>query len=472
MRQALALIERLYTVRSCRYDLPREVPARPCLDYHIGRCQAPCVGLQSREDYREMIDEILEILSGRTTSIRTRVEGEMRRAAEALDFERAARMRDAMAGLDALEQRQRMMDVRGGDQDLIGVARDGDRACAVLLRIRGGSLLGREVDFFENIIDEPDAALIATAATRFYLGRGEHGLVDPPRELLLGEEFEDSPVLEEILSQMAGRRVRIHIPQKGDKLRLLGLAYQNARHLLEESVILNETVRERADDALYELQEALSLKIVPRLIVCFDISHNQGTEVVASAAVFSNGEPEKAEYRHFKIRGDWGNDDYRSMAEVVGRYFRRRLKEEKALPDLVVIDGGKGQLGVARSAIEEAGATGIAICALAEREEEVYLPNQSEPLRLPRTSTALRLLQRIRNEAHRFAIGYNRNLRRRRTLVSALSEIPGIGPKRQQALLQHFGSVRSIRAATAEELMAVPGISELLAQQVLDHLNR
>lgn len=472
MRQALALIERLYTVRSCRYDLPREAPPRPCLDYHIGRCMAPCVGLQRGEEYRLMIDEILEVLGGRTAPIRARVEAEMQAAAESLDFERAVRMRDALAGLDAMAERQRMMDVRGGDQDLLGVARDRDQACAVLLRIRGGSLLGREVDFFENIQDESDEALLAAAATRFYLGRGEQGLADPPRALLLGHDFEDRPLLEELLSGMARRRVRILIPRKGDKLRLLGLADQNARHLLEERSVLHEKVQERADDTLYELQEALALRVVPRLVVCFDISHNQGTEVVASATVFQNGEPHKAEYRHFKVRGEWGNDDYRSMAEVVERYFRRRLEEERPLPDLVVIDGGKGQLGAARVALEALGCGEIALCALAEREEDIYLPDQKEPLRLPRSSPALRMLQRIRNEAHRFALGYNRKLRKQRTLSSALGEIPGIGPKRQELLLRRFGSVRALRTATARELAEVPGITEPLAQKVIDHLNR
>jgi len=472
MRQALAVIERLYTVRSCRYDLPREAPNRPCLDYHIGRCQAPCVGLQSRESYRAMIDEILEILSGKTDPVRARVEEEMRAAAESLDFERAARMRDALAGLAALEERQRTVDVRGGDQDLIGIARDGDRGCAVLLRVRGGSLLGRQVDFFENLEDETDAALVATAAARFYLGRGDEGVTDLPREVLVGVDFEDRPVLEEILSQQAGSRVRILVPQKGDKLRLRELAEQNARHLLEERSVLQERVRERADDTLYELQEALSLRVVPRFIVCFDISHLQGTEVVASAVAFQNGEPSKGEYRRFRIKGTWGNDDFRSMAEVVERYFRRRLEEGAVLPDLVVIDGGIGQLNAAIGALEAVGAPETAICSLAKREEEIYLPGRPEPLRLPRTSPALRLLQRLRDEAHRFAIGYNRNLRKRRTLVSVLAEVPGIGPKRQRELLERFGSVRALRAASVTEIAEVPGISESLAREILEHLNR
>lgn len=472
MRQALELVKRLYTVRSCRYDLPTEAPSRPCLDYHIGRCHAPCVGLQAREEYRAMIDEILEILGGRTGAVRGRVEEAMREAAAALDFERAARMRDALAGLDAIERRQRMLDVRGGDQDVIGTARDGDRACAVLLRIRDGKLLGREVDFFENIEDESDEAILGVAVGRFYLGRGEYGISDLPKEILLPDEFEDREVVEEIVSGTAGHRVRTHVPQKGEKLRLVELADQNARHLLEERAVLRDEVSERADDDLYELQEVLELKTVPRFLVCFDISHTQGTEVVGSAVAFENGEPNKAEYRRFKIRGDWGNDDFRSMAEIVERYFRRRIEEGLRLPDLVLIDGGKGQLNAARQALEAVGASGIPTCALAEREEEVYLSGRSDPLRLPRNNAALRLLQRARDEAHRFAIGYNRKLRTRRTLSSALSEIPGIGPVRQRALLERFGSVRALRSATAEEISTVPGFSAKLARQVIDHLNR
>ncbi len=333
-------------------------------------------------------------------------------------------------------------------------------------------MLGREVAFFENIEHEDDEALLAAAATRFYFGQGEHGTADLPREVLLPGEFADRPLVEELIGGAAGRRVRTHVPRRGDKLRLVDLANQNARHLLEERAVLTEGVRARADDDLYALQDALELKVVPRMLVCFDISHTQGTETVGSAVVFENGEPKKAEYRRFKVRGDWGNDDFRSMAEVVGRYFRRRIEEARPLPELAVIDGGKGQLGAAVAAIEAAGAAEVAACSLAKRDEAVYLPGRSEPLRLPRTSPALRMLQRARDEAHRFAHGYNRKLRHRRTLSSALREVPGIGPTRQQALLERFGSVRALRSATAEQLAKVPGFSETLARQVLDHLNR
>ena len=470
MRQALEVVKRLFTVRSCRYDLPREAPARPCLDYHIGRCQAPCVGLQGVESYRFMIAEVMDVLGGRVDVVRARVEAEMAQAAAALDFERAATLRDVLTGLASIERRQRALDVRGRDVDVVGTARDGDRACAVLLRIRRGKLLGREVDFFENLAETSDAELVGTAATRMYFGRGEHGTADLPREVLLRAEFEDRATIEQLLGERAGRRIATHVPARGDKLQLIELASQNARHLLEEHAVLRESIEARADDALYELQEALGLKVVPRLIVCFDISHTQGTEVVGSAVVFENGEPRKADYRHFRIRGDWGNDDFRSMEEVVGRYFKRRLEEQLPLPELVIIDGGRGQLGVAVEAAQRAGATDVNFIGLAKREEEIYLVGRPDPLRLARTGRPLRLLQRLRNEAHRFAITYNRKLRGKRTLSSELSQIPGVGPARQRALLSRFGSVRALRAASSAEIAEVPGFSRALAEKIRAHL--
>ncbi|HEX6558995.1 MAG TPA: excinuclease ABC subunit UvrC [Longimicrobiales bacterium] len=470
MRMALEVIKRLYTVRSCRYDLPEEAPARPCLDYHIGRCLAPCVGLQSMAQYRDMTDEILEVLGGRVEHVRRRVETEMREAAARMEFERAANLRDVLNGLASIERRQRAIDIRGGDVDVMGTARDGDRGCAVLLRIRDGKLLGRELDFFENVTDESDASFLETAATRFYFGRGEHGMSDLPREVLLPLDFEDRTTIEELLNEQAKYRIATHVPQKGDKQRLVDLANQNARHLLEERVVLDESVRDRAEDVLYDVQEALELKVVPRVIVCFDISHLQGSEVVGSGVVFVNAEPKKGEYRRFRIKGDWGNDDFRSMAEIVGRYFKRRIDEQLPIPDLAVIDGGKGQLGAARAAAAAVGAPDVAFISLAKKEEEIYLVARPDPLRLARTSPALRLLQRVRNEAHRFAHSYNRKLRTKRTLTSELADIPGIGATRQRLLLEKFGSVRAIREAAPADLARLPGFSEKLANKILEHL--
>ena len=470
MRHALELVKAMYTVRSCRYDLPDDAPRRPCLDYHIGRCLAPCVGLQTADAYRTMVDEILEVLTGKVERVRDRVEHEMSAAARTLEFERAASLRDVLSGLESIERRQRALDLRGGDVDVVGLARDGDRGCATLLRVRGGKLLGREVDFFENVGSESEDAFLSAVAARFYFGRGEQGTIDVPREVLFPSDFEDRAVIQELLGSTLGVRIMTHVPQRGDKLRLIELANQNARHLLEERAVLGENVRERADDILYDLQEALELKLVPRFIVCFDISHLQGSEVVASAVVFENAEPCKGEYRHFRIRGDWGNDDFRSMSEVVDRYFKRRIEEGRPIPELAVIDGGRGQLSAANAAAINAGAEGVTFIGLAKREEEIYMVGRAEPLRLARNNSGLRLLQRIRNEAHRFAHSYNRKLRTKRTIKSELGDIPGVGPNRQRALLERFGSVRALKLATPVEIAEIPGFSEKLARKILEHL--
>jgi excinuclease ABC subunit C len=477
MRDALDVIKRLYTVRSCRYDLPREAPNRPCLDYHIGRCLAPCVDLQDQASYGEMIGEILKILDGDTEGVRSRVEGLMQAASDGLEFEHAARLRDVLSGLDALARQQRVERLRGGDYDVVGLARDGDLAATVVLRIRSGVLLGRDTQRFADVGDESDASLITTFASRYYLssgtggrrqatGRGSH----LPREILIPAEFDDRELVEDILSDEAGRRIRLYAPKKGTKVRLSELAADNARHALEDRLTALEQIEDRAEAVLYDLQDRLDLKVVPRLIVCFDISHHQGSETVGSAVVFENGAPQKSEYRHMRVRGEWGNDDYRSMAEVVSRYFQRRVNEERPLPDLLVVDGGKGQLGAARGALDEIGVTDVAFAALAKREEVIFLPDRAEPIHLGRKNPALHLLQRLRDEAHRFAVSYNRKLRSKRTLRSDLSQIPGIGPERQKSLLSRFGSLRGVRAATAQEIARLPGISETLAVRVLTYL--
>ena len=471
MRAALDVVKRLYTVRSCRYRLPHDTPDRACLDYHIGRCKAPCVGLQSQEDYRAMIDEILRILDGDTEGLRREIEARMNEAVSKLDFEAAARYRDVIRGLDALGRRQRVEQFGGGSQDVVGIARDGDRATAVVMRIRSGLLLGKETLRFEDVLDADEDELLAGFASRFYLGRGAVGTKDLPKEVLLPAEFEDRALFEEVLSDSAGRKVVVHVPQRGEKRRLVELAETNARHGLEDRVA-PDSQADRADEVLFDLQEHLNLKVVPRLMVCFDISHTQGTETVASAVVFQNAEPKKSEYRHMRIQGDWGNDDYRSMHEAVSRWFARRLKEEKPVPELCVIDGGKGQLGAAASALKEVGAGEVAVISLAKRDEEVFMPGRKEPIRIDRRDRALHVLQRIRDEAHRFAVSYNRKLRSKRTIRSELSDIPGIGPARRQALLTRFGSVKGILEATQEEIARVEGFSEVLAARVQTWLRR
>lgn len=472
LRQALDVIKRLYTVRSCRYDLPKETPDRPCLDYHIGRCLAPCVGLQTQASYGAMVDEIVQILSGETEDLRRQVEEKMSAASAELDFEAAARHRDVLRGLDSLSREQRVHQVGGGDQDVVGLARDGEQAAAVVLRIRNGLLLGREVLRLSAIQEETDPDLLAGVLSRHYLGRGTEGPRDLPREVLLPHASPDDETLQEILSVHAGRKVQLLVPARGAKRRMVGLAATNAQHALEDRVLREGTRSDRAEEILYDLQDRLDLKVVPRLMVCFDISHTQGSETVGSAVVFQNAEPRKSEYRHMRIKGEWGNDDYRSMHEAVHRYFRRRLDEEEPLPQLAVIDGGKGQLNAALLALEELGLEGVHMVGLAKREEEVFLPGRTDPVLLDRRERSLQLLQRIRDEAHRFAVSYNRKLRRRRTIRSDLGDVPGIGPQRQQALLTRFGSVRGITSASEEEIARVPGFSRVLAARVLTYLKR
>jgi excinuclease ABC subunit C len=468
MRQSLELVKRLYTVRSCHYNLPREAPARPCLDYHIGRCKAPCVALQSPEEYRGMVEEIAEVLGGHTKLVARRLRAEMQIAAGEMNFERAAELRDAIGQLESLERKQQVLDVSGADRDVIGFARDGAEGCGVVLQIREGKLLGREAQFLTNLGDESDEDAVSAFVARLYADRVTRDPDSVPPDIYFPLDFPDRPVLELLLREAAGRAVRLHWPQRGEKLQLVGLADQNARHMLEERKLMGNAAAERAPDALYELQEVLELPMVPRTMVCFDISHTQGSETVASAVFFENGEPAKGEYRKLKIRGDWGNDDFASMHEAVTRWFRRRVEEGKPLPELAVIDGGKGQLGAARKALEALDIPQQPIVGLAKKEEELFLPGRSDSIRLPRRSQALRLLQRLRDEAHRFAITYNRKLRTKRTVRSELSLIPGVGPSRQKALLERFGSMRNVAAASEAEIAALPGFGPSLARKVLE----
>lgn len=470
LRQALEVVKHLYTVRSCRYDLPDESPDRPCLDHHIGRCLAPCVGLQSRKEYGEMIREILRILGGDTEALRGEVEERMGAAARDLRFEEAGRLRDVVRGLDAMAREQRVHRPGGGDQDILALARDGEMAAAVALQVRKGLLLGRETQRFSELEDEEDTHLLSVFVIRHYLGRGEEGTTDLPREILVPCAFPDMDLLEEILTGKAGRKVTFKVPRRGEKRRLVELAGSNARNALEDRITALAHGRDRADEVLYELQDRLDLKVVPRHMACLDISHLQGAETVASVVVFENGVPRKAGYRHMKIRGDWGNDDYRSMAEAVTRYLGRRRDEDRPLPDLVLVDGGKGQLRAALEALEALELEHVAVAALAKREEEVFVPGEPRPVVLGRRERSLHLLQRIRDEAHRFAVSYNRKLRTKRTLRSRLGDIPGVGPTRQKALLSHFGSVRAVREADVEELVRIAGIGEDLALRILTYL--
>jgi len=470
MRRALRTIKQMYTIRSCHYKMPDELPPRPCLDYHIGRCKAPCAGLQSLEDYRAMIDEILEILGGRTTKVRRSVEARMKAAAEALEYERAAEFRDVLRGLTVLRGRQAAVDQRGGDHDAIGFARDDQLVCGVVLRVREGRLVGRRVHYLGNAGDEAPGALIGAFVKGFYMRQDE-----VPPELLVSETFDDMGLVEEYLATRRDAGFRIHRPVRGPKLDLVRAAARNASHLLDQDRVERAAERARrealegsAPAPAQRLAEVLELGLPPRTIVCFDVSTLAGKESVGSAVWLRDGHPDKTEYRRFRIRdsSDEHPDDYAMMQEIVSRYFDRRVREGHGLPDLVVVDGGRGQLSAARQAMDVAGVSDLPTVALAKREEEIFRPGTAVPVRLPRTDIGLHWLQRARDEAHRFALEYNRTLRRRRTLRSRLGEIPGVGPSREQELLKRFGSLAAVREASMEELCLTNGIGAATANVI------
>jgi excinuclease ABC subunit C len=462
MRRALNVVKRIFTVRSCNFDMPRQMPERPCLDYYIKRCKAPCILAQTQGEYRAMIDEVLVFLEGRTREVARRVRQRMQLAAESLDFERAAELRDALQHLERMEEPTVVLTIDGGDRDVLGYARDGDDAVVALMRIRGGKLLAREHQFLENLEEEADPAILQAYLARSYLP-----LEDRSGELLVPFAPEDQELVETSLE-----RTKIHVPQRGPRSELVDLATQNARHLLEELRLTGDEAEERAGDPIYELQRQLGLQKVPRSLVCFDISHAQGTDTVASCVWFQNGRPYRSEYRKFKVKTVEGIDDFASMHEVVTRYFARRSEEEKPLPDLVVIDGGKGQLNAAHTALDSIGLGAMPIISLAKREEEVFVLGRPESLRLPRRSPALRVLQQARDEAHRFAITFQRKRRSMRTITSELLRVPGVGEAKRRQLLAAFGSLQGVRDASADAIAALPGFGQKTAERILEALRR
>jgi excinuclease ABC subunit C len=461
LRRTLAIIRRLYTVRSCADDLPVEQRERPCLDYHIGRCLAPCVGWQTQDDYRRMVNDVVDFLEGRTVDVRQKVREAMLIASEREDFERAKDMRDALRWLDRLDEPVSVEVMGTGDADVVGYARDGDDAVGVLMRVRDGRVVGREHRFLEGLEEEQDGAVLSAFLARYYVPAE-----DRARRVVMPFPPDDWTALRELLPDTDWT-----IPQRGTAHRWLDLADTNARHLLESLRIESFETEERAEDPVYALGRDLGLSSVPRSLVCVDISHNQGRDTVGSLVWFEAGRPRKSEYRKFKIQGLGQQDDFAAIHEVITRYLIRRRDEALPLPDLIVIDGGKGQLNAALDAMDKVGLGPIPMVSLAKREEEVFVPGRAESLRLPRRSPSLRLLQRARDEAHRFGLAYNRQRRTTRTITSELLNIPGVGPNRRRRLLERFGSLAGVRSASVAELATVPGFSTRLAERILSHLN-
>jgi excinuclease ABC subunit C len=457
LRKTLAIVRRLYTVRSCHDDLPRERRDRPCLDYHIGRCRAPCVGWQSEGDYRRMIDEVLDFLEGRTVDVRGKVREAMLAASARQDYERAGELRDQLKWLEQVESPAGVEVLGTGDADVVGYARDGDDAVGVLVRVRDGRVVAREHAFLENLAEESEEKILNFLLVRLYLP-----MTGRVRRLILPFPPAEVDLLQELLPE-----TEWHVPHRGTARRWLDLADQNARHLLESLRIETFETDERAGDPVYALGRDLGMSSVPRSMVCVDISTNQGRDTVGSLVWFEAGRPRKSEYRKFRIKGDGQQDDFAAIHEVITRFLSRRQDEQKPLPDLIVIDGGKGQLSAASDAALALGLAEIPMISLAKKEEEVFLRGRADSLRLPRRSPSLRLLQRLRDETHRFGIAYSRNRRKARTVTSALLDIPGVGASRRRVLLERFGSLAGVKSATPAEIASLPGFSVKLAERIL-----
>ncbi|NLG83595.1 MAG: excinuclease ABC subunit UvrC [Firmicutes bacterium] len=471
LRETIRLLRRLFPLRTCKHRIGVDRVARPCLNHDIGRCLAPCVGAVDKETYRAMIEQVCLFLEGRPEPLARDLRRQMEEAAARLDFERAAVLRDRLMDLSKVMERQKVVSPAGEDLDVLGLAVAAGEALVQVFRVRGGKLIDRE-HFLLAGEAEPDlAGSLAAFLTQYY---AEAPRIPP--EILLPAPIEEQEAVAAWLAQRRGGKVVLAVPRRGAKKDLVTMAMENAALLLEQERVRRSYDEGRVLQALAGLTEVLGLSAPPRRMEAFDISNLHGQEAVASMAVFLDGRPAPDEYRRFRIRTVEGPNDFAMLAEAVGRRFRRGLAERTEgkvgrgfadLPDLLLIDGGKGQLHAVLDELAKIqGLVPPFTLALAKEEEEIYLPGRSEPLVLPHDAPALHLLQRLRDEVHRFAVTYHRSIRAKGTRRSLLDEIPGIGPRRKQALLRHFGSVRRIMAASLEELAAVEGMTRAAAEAV------
>jgi excinuclease ABC subunit C len=472
VRTTLELVRRVFPYILCKREITGH-DTRACLYYHIGRCPGPCIGAISREQYREQMEQIALFLEGRQGQILESLRRRMVAAAEALDFEQAASLRDQVAAVEAVIERQRVVSSSLADQDVIAFAREDGQACVQVFFVRDGKLIGRDYFVLSGTQDETDREIMASFVKQFY----DEAAYVPP-EILLQSQVDEWMVIESWLRAKRGTKVALHVPRKGPRRELVQMAAENAIETLSTLRAQWEREESHYTDALAELQVALGLPEPPARIECYDISNIQGVSATGSMVVFAKGLPRKSDYRHFRIKAVPGPDDFAMMREVLRRRFHRaQLASEDArsggwsvLPNLVIVDGGLGQLNVAREVLAEAGLGHIAVAGLAKQEEELYLPGRETPLRLPRDSEALFLLQRIRDEAHRFAVRLHRKVHGQQSLASQLEEVPGIGAKRRRALLKKFGSLEAIRAATLEELASTPGMTMAAARRLRESL--
>jgi len=470
VRQTLKVIKGIFPFRSCSRTITG-TDSRACLDYYIHHCLAPCIGVASQEEYAEVIRQVILFLEGKQEVVVRELESKMNKAAEALNFEQAAWLRDQIQAINRVIEGQRIATTVRGEQDVIALAGDKDQACVQVFFIRGGKLIGRESFVLQGTRSEEPRQIMTSFIKQFY----SSSPYIPPL-LLLQYPVEDATVIENWLQSKKGAKVHIQVPRRGSKRQLVNIVAENAQQGLEQlkikqlAVALAEIKRELH---LPRLKRELHLPRLPSRIEGYDISNIRGTAAVGSMVVFESGKPKSAHYRRFKIKTVSGADDYAMLHEVLRRRFKRSSDASDTwaiLPDLVLVDGGKGQLNAALSAMGESGVKSVPAASLAKENEEIFIPRRSEPIILPRSSPGLQLLQRLRDEAHRFALGYYQKVHKRETFTSALDAIPGIGPKRKRALLKQFGSVQGIRQASEEELAATKGMNQSLARRVKENL--
>ena len=461
VHETIKLLRRLFPLRTCR----QLVGQRPCLQHHIKRCLAPCTGKVDSHSYSDMIKAVCLFLEGRSDDVVKNMKQRMEQAAAKLEFEQAAQLRDQLAAVNKIREKQNIV-TGSGDQDIVGIARSAAGTCVQVFFVRSGKMVGRDHFLLTNSEEESDSQVLEAFLKQYY---SQTTFI--PREILLPYPIEDDQLLCEWLAQMKGSKVAVDTPKRGTKYDLVQMAAGNAAQVLEEQALRFQADQEQTDGALAELADYLDLETMPERIECFDISHIQGAETVASMVVFEGGQPKKSDYRRYKLTTVEGKpDDFKSMQEVVGRRYRDISTTPQ--PDLIIIDGGKGQLSSALEIIRGNGLLSTPVVGLAKEFEHLFKEGDSEPVILPRHSQALYLVQRIRDEAHRFAVTYHRKLRSKRNMVSVLDHVPGIGEKRRKALWDHFGSIKKIKAAELDELAAVPGMTKPAAEAVYHFFRR
>jgi len=466
LHEVMDTLSRMFPVRTCRMQLPDGKKHRPCLNYEMGRCLAPCAGKVSEYEYKRMVDEIIDFLSGRHKGLRRQFEEEMKAASENMEYEKAAMLRDRIRALDRLFEKQKAAFPDLNDKDVFAVVQQDGEAVVQGMFVRRGELNHTE-RYFIRCPGETAEAVMSQALKQYY-----SSVTGVAKQIYVSAEPEEKELIQQWLTQVRGSKVVVHLPEKGDNRRLVDLALSNAREALTRRLARRQREYDQTVGALAELKTALGLDTDIDRIECYDISNTQGTDSVASMVVFRGGKPEKKSYRRFRIKTVEGADDFASMNEVLTRRLRRALQGAEGfeeLPSLIVVDGGKGQLNAAYDALASLGLEDLPLISLAKREEEVFVVGKSDPIVLDRQSPALGLLTRIRDEAHRFAITYHRSLRLNKVEDSVLLKIPYIGPSRAKALLKHFETVGDIRAADVEEIAAVPGMDIRAAQAVMDY---